>query len=65
MEKRRELVKKFNNARFLMRMKYLAALPENFNSKFHIPINYIDYNLRPLSDVEIEQFIQSNGLIVP
>lgn len=64
MERRRDLIRKFNDAKFLIRMKQLASLPENQNAKFSIPVNYLNFNLRPLSDTEIDQFIKMNGLIV-
>ncbi len=64
MERRRALIKKFNDAKFLIRMKQLASLPENQNARFQIPVNYVNFNLRPLSDEEVDQFIKQNGLIV-
>jgi hypothetical protein len=55
---------KLNNARFLVRMKFLATLPENKDAKFQIPINYINYGNAILTNEEIDNFINLNGLIV-
>jgi hypothetical protein len=35
--------RKKNSCLFIMRMKYLASLPENQNAKFHIPMTLIQY----------------------